>query len=78
MEIIITTFKREDKIRCIEQIPKSLYKYVNVFTRMDRADILKKHIPKGIKIIANPMDIDGIADIRQRCIDKVKKGKAPT
>jgi len=75
MEIIITTFKREDKIKCIEQIPWSLYKYVNVFTRMDRVDILKKHIPKGIKIIANPMDIDGIADIRQRCIEKVKRGK---
>lgn len=66
---------REDRIKILKQIPKELYNKINLFTRQDRVEELSKHIPKGIKITPNPMDIDGIADIRQRCIDKVPKGK---
>ena len=74
-KIIITTFMREDKQKAIWQIPVSLHEHVYMFTREDRVDELRKHIPDSIQIIPNEMDIDGIADIRQRCIEKVPKGK---
>jgi hypothetical protein len=66
---------REDKQKAIWQIPVSLHEHVYMFTREDRVDELRKHIPESIQIIPNEMDIDGIADIRQRCIEKVPKGK---
>ena len=75
MHIIITTFKREDNQKAVAQIPEQLHHKVRMFTREDEFDNLRKKIPETIKIIPNPMDIDGIADIRQRCIDQVPKGK---
>lgn len=74
-KIIITTFMREDKQRAVHQIPKALHENVYVFTREDRVSHLRPHIPDSIRIIANPGDIDGIADIRQRCIDHPDVGK---
>jgi len=74
-KIIITTFMREDKQKAVFQIPASLHENVYMFTREDRVDELRKYVPETIRIIGNPMDIDGIADIRQRCIDHVPKGK---
>lgn len=74
-KIIITTFMREDKQKAVFQIPASLHEHVYMFTREDRVDELRKYVPETIRIIGNPMDIDGIADIRQRCIDHVPKGK---
>ena len=75
LKIIITTFMREDKQRAVYQIPKSLHDRVYMFTREDRVEELRKHVPQSINIIGNPMDIDGIADIRQRCIDHPLVGK---
>ena len=75
LKIIITTFMREDKQRAVYQIPKALHENVYVFTREDRVPHLRPHIPDSIRIIANPSDIDGIADIRQRCIDHPSVGK---
>jgi len=74
-KIIITTFMREDKQKAVFQIPASLHEHVYMFTRVDRVDELRKYVPETIRIIGNPMDIDGIADIRQRCIEQVPKGK---
>lgn len=74
-KIIITTFMREDKQKAVFQIPASLHENVYMFTREDRVDELRKYVPETIRIIGNPMDIDGIADIRQRCIEQVPKGK---
>jgi len=74
-KIIITTFMREDKQKAIFQIPASLHENVYMFTREDRVEELRKYVPDTIRIIGNPMDIDGIADIRQRCIEQVPKGK---
>jgi len=74
-KIIITTFMREDKQKAVFQIPASLHEHVYMFTRVDRVDELRKYVPESIRIIGNPMDIDGIADIRQRCIEHVPKGK---
>ena len=74
-KIIITTFMREDKQRAVHQIPASLHENVYMFTREDRVEELRKYVPDTIRIIGNPMDIDGIADIRQRCIEQVPKGK---
>ena len=74
-KIIITTFMREDKQKAVFQIPASLHEHVYLFTREDRVEELRKYIPETIRIIANEMDIDGIADIRQRCIEKTPKGK---
>ncbi len=75
MQIIITTFQRENRIKILKQIPPSLYNKVIFFTRKDRYKLLRPNIPNKIKIILNPLDIDGIADIRQRCINQVPKGK---
>lgn len=75
MLIVITTFMREENQKAIKQIPTSLHEKVRLFTREDRVSELRKHVPENIQIIANPMDIDGIADIRQRCIDALPKGK---
>jgi hypothetical protein len=66
---------REDKQKAVFQIPASLHEHVYMFTRVDRVDELRKYVPETIRIIGNPMDIDGIADIRQRCIEQVPKGK---
>jgi hypothetical protein len=66
---------REQQQRAIHQIPKSLHDRVYMFTREDRVEELRKHVPDTINIIGNPMDIDGIADIRQRCIDHPLVGK---
>lgn len=68
---------REDKQKAIFQIPASLHDRVYMFTREDRVDELRKYVPNTVRIIGNPMDIDGIADIRQRCIDhpEIDKGK---
>lgn len=66
---------REDKQKAIFQIPSSLHEHVYMFTREDRVDELRKNVPSTVRIIGNPMDIDGIADIRQRCIEQVPKGK---
>jgi len=74
-KIIITTFMREDKQKAVFQIPASLHENIYMFTREDRVDELRKYVPETIRIIGNPMDIDGIADIRQRCIEQVPKGK---
>jgi hypothetical protein len=74
-KIIITTFMREDKQKAVFQIPASLHEHVYMFTREDRVEELRKYVPETIRIIGNPMDIDGIADIRQRCIEQVPKGK---
>jgi len=74
-KIIITTFMREDKQKAVFQIPASLHDQVYMFTREDRVEELRKHIPETIRIIGNPMDIDGIADIRQRCIEHPAIGK---
>ena len=74
-KIIITTFMREDKQKAVHQIPVSLHEHVYMFTREDRVEELRKYVPSTIRIIGNPMDIDGIADIRQRCIEQVPKGK---
>ena len=75
LKIIITTFMREDKQRAVFQIPASLHEHVYMFTREDRVEELRKHIPSTVRVIGNPMDIDGIADIRQRCAEQVPKGK---
>jgi hypothetical protein len=75
LKIIITTFMREDKQRAVFQIPQSLHDRVYMFTRQDRVEELRKYVPSTINIIGNPMDIDGIADIRQRCIDHPLVGK---
>ena len=75
LKIIITTFMREDKQRAVFQIPASLHDHVYMFTREDRVEELRRHIPSTVRIIGNPMDIDGIADIRQRCIDNPLLGK---
>ena len=75
LKIIITTFMREDQQRAIFQIPRSLHDKVYLFTREDRVSHLRAHTPDSIRIIANPSDIDGIADIRQRCIDHPSVGK---
>ena len=75
LKIIITTFMREDNQRAVFQIPKALHENVYVFTREDRVSQLRPHIPDDIRIIPNPIDIDGIADIRQRCIDNPAVGK---
>lgn len=75
VKIIITTFMREHSQKAIFQIPRELYHVTYMFTREDRVEALRKQIPDGVNIIANPMDIDGIADIRQRCIDNPKIGK---
>ena len=75
LKIIITTFMREDSQRAVFQIPRSLHEKVYLFTREDRVSQLRPHIPDSIRIIANPLDIDGIADIRQRCIDSPEVGK---
>jgi hypothetical protein len=74
-KIIITTFMREDKQKAVFQIPASLHDNVYMFTRVDRVDELRKYVPETVRIIGNPMDIDGIADIRQRCIEQVPRGK---
>lgn len=75
MQIIITTFQREKQLKILKQLPPSLYKFTTFFTRLDRYDILREIVPKKIRVCANPMDIDGIADIRQRCINRISKGK---
>lgn len=75
MKIIITTFMREDNQKALAQIPEKFHSVTHVFTREDRVSELKKHVPSGVNVHANPMDIDGIADIRQRCIDAVALGK---
>ena len=75
LKIIITTFMREDKQKAVYQIPELLHEHVYMFTREDRVEELRKHVPSTIRVIGNPMDIDGIADIRQRCIEQVPKGK---
>ena len=75
LKIVTTTFMREDKQKAIFQIPASLHEHVYMFTREDRVEELRNHIPSSVRIIGNPMDIDGIADIRQRCIEQVPKGK---
>jgi len=75
LKIIITTFMREQQQRAIFQIPKELHDRVYMFTREDRVEELRKYVPDTINIIGNPMDIDGIADIRQRCIDNPLVGK---
>ena len=75
LKIIITTFMREDKQKSVFQIPASLHEHVYMFTREDRVEELRKYVPETIRIIGNPMDIDGIADIRQRCVEQVPKGK---
>ena len=75
LKIVITTFMREDKQKVIFQIPASLHEHVYLFTREDRVEELRKYVPESIRIIGNPMDIDGIADIRQRCIDHPLVGK---
>jgi len=74
-KIIITTFMREKNQKAAFQIPKELHDVTYMFTREDRVDELRKHIPEIIQIVANPMDIDGIADIRQRCIENPAIGK---
>jgi hypothetical protein len=66
---------REDKQKAVHQIPASLHEHVYMFTREDRVEELRKYVPESIRIIGNPMDIDGIADIRQRCIDHPLVGK---
>jgi hypothetical protein len=66
---------REDKQKAIFQIPASLHEHVYMFTREDRVEELRNYVPSTVRIIGNPMDIDGIADIRQRCIEQVPKGK---
>jgi len=75
LKIIITTFMREDKQKAVFQIPASLHEQVYMFTREDRVEELRKYVPSTIRIIGNPMDIDGIADIRQRCIEHPAIGK---
>ena len=75
LKIIITTFMREDKQKAVFQIPELLHEHVYMFTREDRVEELRKYVPESIRIIGNPMDIDGIADIRQRCIDHPLVGK---
>lgn len=75
LKIVTTTFMREDKQKAIFQIPASLHKHVYMFTREDRVEELRNYVPSTVRIIGNPMDIDGIADIRQRCIEQVPKGK---
>jgi hypothetical protein len=75
LKIIITTFMREDKQKAVFQIPASLHDRVYMFTREDRVEELRKYVPSTIRIIGNPMDIDGIADIRQRCIEHPAIGK---
>jgi hypothetical protein len=49
---------REDKQKAVFQIPASLHDQVYMFTREDRVEELRKHIPETIRIIGNPMDID--------------------
>jgi hypothetical protein len=66
---------REDKQKAVFQIPASLHEQVYMFTREDRVEELRKYVPSTIRIIGNPMDIDGIADIRQRCIEHPAIGK---
>src|SRR5689334_16351845 len=75
MKIIITTFMREDRIKILEQIPKELHKEVVMFTREDRVNELLRHIPTGIEVLSRPMSVDGIAAIRQHCIDNLPRGK---
>lgn len=68
---------REQNQKALLQIPHSLHHVTHLFTREDRVEELRRALPPdfNVHIHANPMDIDGIADIRQRCIQAVPQGK---
>jgi len=72
-EIYIPTFMREEKQKCFNALPDSIKPMVTLVTHSGRAELLKKHNPA-----AKILDLgttDGIADVRQKLLEKATSDK---